>query len=132
MASEIKRLTQDSFTPLYFQLKEIFLGKIENHELEKGDLVPSENKLQKTYGVSRATVRKAIQLLVNEGYMYKKKGKGTFVRQRKIEEQLPVVPLCLETESKSQINLPFFFSKYQFYLRPHSSPISTPIFAYTR
>ena len=91
MANKIKRLTQDSFTPLYFQLKEIFLEKIENHELKKGDLVPSENELQKIYGVSRATARKAIQLLVNEGYMYKKKGKGTFVRQRKIEEQLPAL-----------------------------------------
>ena len=99
MANEIRRLTQDSFTPLYFQLKEIFLEKIEHHELKKGDLVPSENELQKIYGVSRSTARKAIQLLVNEGYMYKKKGKGTFVRQRKIEEQLPVLKSFTEEMS---------------------------------
>ena len=52
-------------------------------------MIPSENELQQIYDVSRATVRKAIQLLVNEGFMEKKKGKGTFVKLRKIEEQLP-------------------------------------------
>lgn len=41
MASEIKRLTQDSFTPLYFQLKEIFLEKIENHELQQIPILSS-------------------------------------------------------------------------------------------
>jgi GntR family transcriptional regulator len=99
MANEVKRLIQDSFTPLYFQLKEIFLDKIENRELKEGDLVPSENQLQKIYGVSRATARKATQLLVNEGYLHKKKGKGTFVRQRKIEAQLPVLKSFTEEMS---------------------------------
>jgi hypothetical protein len=41
MASEIKRLAQDSFTPLYFQLKEIFLEKIENHELQQIPILSS-------------------------------------------------------------------------------------------
>ena len=34
--------------------------KIENEELKEGDMIPSENELQQIYGVSRATVRKAI------------------------------------------------------------------------
>jgi len=88
---EIERLTYDSFTPLYFQLKEIFLDKIESEELREGDMIPSENELQLIYGVSRATVRKAIELLVYEGFMEKRKGKGTFVKRRKIEEKLPVL-----------------------------------------
>ncbi len=86
-----EKLNYDSFMPLYFQLKEIFLEKIENGELKEGDMIPSENELQQIYDVSRATVRNAIQLLVNEGFMEKKKGRGTFVKRRKIEEQLPVL-----------------------------------------
>ena len=91
MAEEFEKLNLDSFMPLYYQLKEIILEKIENEELREGDMIPSENELQQIYDVSRATVRNAIQLLVNEGFMEKKKGKGTFVKRRKIEEQLPVL-----------------------------------------
>lgn len=91
MAEEFEKLNYDSFMPLYHQLKEIFLEKIENEELKEGDMIPSENELQQIFDVSRATVRNAIQLLVNEGFMEKKKGKGTFVKRRKIEEQLPVL-----------------------------------------
>jgi GntR family transcriptional regulator len=99
MAVEFERLTYDSFMPLYFQLKEIFLDKIEKQELKEGDMIPSENELQQIYGVSRATVRKAIQLLASEGMMEKKKGKGTFVKRRKIEEQLPVLKSFTEEMS---------------------------------
>ena len=91
MAESYEKLIHDSFKPLYFQLKEIFHDKIESEELKEGDMIPSENELQQIYGVSRATVRKAIELLVYEGLMDKKKGKGTFVKRRKIEEQLPVL-----------------------------------------
>jgi GntR family transcriptional regulator len=91
MTEGFEKLNYDSFMPLYYQLKEIFLEKIENEELKEGDMIPSENELQQIYDVSRATVRNAIQLLVNEGFMEKKKGKGTFVKRRKIQEQLPVL-----------------------------------------
>ena len=91
MAGRYELLTHDSFKPLYFQLKEILHDKIESGELKEGDMIPSENELQHIYGVSRATVRKAIELLVYEGLMDKKKGRGTFVKRRKIEEQLPVL-----------------------------------------
>ena len=99
MAEESEKLIHDSFMPLYFQLKEIFLDKIENQELKESDMIPSENDLQRIYGVSRATVRKAIQLLVHEGFVEKKKGKGTFVKRRKIEEQLPVLKSFTEEMS---------------------------------
>lgn len=91
MAERHARLIRDSFKPLYFQLKEIFYDKIEREELKEGDMIPSENELQQIYGVSRDTVRKAIELLVYDGLMDKKKGKGTFVKRRKIEKELPVL-----------------------------------------
>lgn len=99
MAGKYESLTHDSFKPLYFQLKEIFHDKIESEELKEGDMIPSENELQQIYGVSRATVRKAIELLVYEGLMDKRKGKGTFVKRRKIEEQLPVLKSFTEEMS---------------------------------
>jgi GntR family transcriptional regulator len=99
MEERYERLIQDSFKPLYFQLKEIFHDKIESEELKEGDMIPSENELQQIYGVSRATVRKAIELLVYEGLMDKKKGRGTFVKRRKIEEQLPVLKSFTEEMS---------------------------------
>jgi GntR family transcriptional regulator len=99
MEERYERLIHDSFKPLYFQLKEIFHDKIESEELKEGDMIPSENELQQIYGVSRATVRKAIELLVYEGLMDKKKGKGTFVKRRKIEEQLPVLKSFTEEMS---------------------------------
>ena len=99
MAERYEKLVHDSFKPLYFQLKQIIHDKIESEELKEGDMIPSENELQQIYGVSRATVRKAIELLVYEGLMDKKKGTGTFVKRRKIEEQLPVLKSFTEEMS---------------------------------
>lgn len=91
MNQEPGRLDHNSVIPLYYQLKEIVLEKIENGKWGEGELVASENDLQKSYGVSRATVRRTMELLVNEGFLEKKRGKGTFVKKPVIEENLPVL-----------------------------------------
>lgn len=61
---------------------EIFLN-LEKDILEgtyqPGTLLPSENQLVEKYGVSRETVRKALNLLINAGYIQKKQGKGSIV-----------------------------------------------------
>ena len=112
MAEDFEKLNYDSFMPLYYQLKEIFLAKIENEELKEGDMIPSENELQQIFDVSRATVRNAIQLLVNEGFMEKKKGKGTFVKRRKIEEQLPVLKSFTEEMIERDASKKVISAKY--------------------
>lgn len=64
------------------KFKEIFLDleeKIVNHEYPPHTLLPSENQLIKIYGVSRETIRKALNLLTNAGYIHKKQGKGSIV-----------------------------------------------------
>jgi GntR family transcriptional regulator len=91
MNQEFQKLDHNSVIPLYYQLKEIVLEKIESGEWGEGQLVASENDLQKTYGVSRATVRRTMELLVNEGFLEKRRGKGTIVKKPKIEENLPVL-----------------------------------------
>jgi GntR family transcriptional regulator len=66
-------------TPLYFQLKQILQDAIETGDLKVGDAIPTEMELVNQYGLSRATVRQAVLQLVNEGYLHREKGKGTFV-----------------------------------------------------
>lgn len=70
--------------PVYFQLKNIILEKIKNSEYFEEGLIPSERELSDLLGISRMTVRQALSQLVNEGVLYREKGKGTFVSKRKI------------------------------------------------
>jgi GntR family transcriptional regulator len=75
-------------TPLYHQLMEIFNQKMTNGEWLPGTLIPTEHELIQIYGVSRTTVREAVSVLVNEGKLEKKQGKGTIVCKPKLEERL--------------------------------------------
>ncbi|HEU5139265.1 MAG TPA: GntR family transcriptional regulator [Bacillales bacterium] len=74
--------------PIYFQLEEEIKNRIDQKELVPGDLIPSEREFAEQHGISRMTVRQAISDLVNEGYLYRQKGKGTFVARKKIEQPL--------------------------------------------
>jgi len=75
-------------TPIYQKIENDIKTKIERNELKSGDIIPSENQLTQLYDVSRMTVRQALNNLVSDGYLYKHKGKGTFVSQRKIEKNI--------------------------------------------
>lgn len=74
--------------PIYQVIENDIKKKINQKELVSGDLIPSENQLKDIYNVSRMTVRQALNNLVNDGYLYKHKGKGTFVSNRKIEKNI--------------------------------------------
>lgn len=69
--------------PLYIQLKEKLFKDIKEH-YKTGDIIPAEVKIEEVYKVSRITVRKAIEELVKENILFKKQGKGTFVKEVKI------------------------------------------------
>ena len=79
---------RNSPLPRYYQLKEIMRERVQSDEWKPGDLIPSERELSEKYGISRMTARQAITDLVNEGLFYREQGKGTFVSQRKITQQL--------------------------------------------
>lgn len=51
-------------------------------EFQVGDVIPTELQLQEKYSVSRHTVRQAISTLVNEGYLRREKGSGTYVEDK--------------------------------------------------
>ena len=71
-------MARASKQPLYDQLVDILTEKIEQ-EYRPGDLMPSERELSERYGLSRTTVRLAMQELERLGMVVRKHGRGTFV-----------------------------------------------------
>src|SRR5260370_38462915 len=65
--------------PLVYQLTEVIRDKIVRGEYRLGEPIPTEDQLQKFYGVSRTTVRLALAKLVNELYIRRQQGKRTDV-----------------------------------------------------
>lgn len=63
----------------YIQLYNKVLKMIENRELKAGDKLPSEKKLMDSYNLSRDTVRKTLNILVQDGYIEKARGKVAVV-----------------------------------------------------
>lgn len=73
-------------SPIYYQIKEYIKEKIENGEYKIGDFIPSELKLKDQFNVSRATITKALDELLKEGYISKEKGRGTIVINNKFQK----------------------------------------------
>lgn len=74
--------------PIYEQIKNDIVDKIENGIYVPGVRLPSERQLAEEYAVSRVTVRQAVGELVNKGILHKKVGSGTYVRATKVEQSL--------------------------------------------
>jgi GntR family transcriptional regulator of arabinose operon len=66
-------------TPKYIRLKEFIKTGIQQGELKPGEKIPSENELASRFGISRHTVRQALGEMVNEGWLSRIQGSGTFV-----------------------------------------------------
>jgi len=75
-------LDKQSHMPLYAQLKDELADCIKHGTISVGSQIQTEAELMKQYGIGRATVREAVALLVNEGYLVKRQGIGTFVSNR--------------------------------------------------
>jgi GntR family transcriptional regulator len=73
---------------LHVQLRNIFIKKIRGREWAPGEQLPGELVLSQTYGVSRSTVRQALNALEQDGFVVRHQGKGTFVRLPKLEQRL--------------------------------------------
>ena len=78
-------LRRNDTTPLYAQICEALRLRIKSTELKAGETFPSERELAEFYGVSRMTVRQALQRLRQESLIYHERGVGTFVSSRKID-----------------------------------------------
>lgn len=82
--------------PKYYILKQKIIQMIENEEVSEGETIPSEHELVAKYDISRITVRRAIDELVNEGYLYRVHGKGTFVKGNTYEQDLFSMASCTD------------------------------------
>jgi len=67
----------------YQIIRENLKQKIQQGEYVEGDLLPSENELCSTYSITRTTARKALDELLKEGFIERKHGKGSVVRERR-------------------------------------------------
>ena len=78
------KLDKSSSVPLYLQLQNFIIEDIKAGQIREGDMLPTEIELSEELEISRPTVRQALNNLVNEGYIYRIKGRGTFVKRPKI------------------------------------------------
>ena len=72
-----KKINKNIPIPLYYQLKELLLEYIENSDEDA--VLPTETTLCSIHNISRSTVRQALGELTAEGYITRKKGKGTAI-----------------------------------------------------
>ncbi len=81
-------IDRNSPIPIYYQLKRGIEHLIDAGELVPGDTLPSDNEFSKVYSISPMTVRQAMSELVNDGYIHRERGRGTFVSSRRMTHQL--------------------------------------------
>lgn len=82
-----RMINKNSPTPIYSQLEQL-IKELITKQLNPEDLIPSEREFAEKYQVSRMTVRQAITNLTNDGYLQRKRGVGTFVALKKLEQNL--------------------------------------------
>lgn len=86
--------------PLYQEVYQKIKHLIRTGEYEVGDFLPPESELEEQYGVSRTTIRKVITMLVTEGYVEVKQGRGTSVLDFNSSQQLNMISSITETLRK--------------------------------
>jgi len=77
-----RQMQKDEMQTKYSMLKAFLKDEILMGRIKPGEKIPSENTLSERFSLSRQTVRKAISILVNEGFLYTEHGRGTFCRDR--------------------------------------------------
>ena len=78
MLSEVIKLERGG-APLYARLSQILRSRITSGEFKPKDMLPTEDEISRTYGVSRITVREALRILADQGIIVRQSGRGTFV-----------------------------------------------------
>jgi GntR family transcriptional regulator len=78
------RIDRKTRGPAYLQLSNLLRQKIASGEFHAGEQLPSESELRRQYHLSQMTVRRAINLLQEQGLVSTAQGKGTFVRSMKL------------------------------------------------
>jgi len=98
-AFRIETIDRSTPIPLYYQIAQRLRNDIRERGLCPGDLLGTEEGIQETFQVSRATARKALEELLEEGLVTRITGKGTYVAKPKVAVQLPAL-LSFSAEMK--------------------------------
>lgn len=77
----------DGPTPLYLQLAAVLREQIRSGQLPANRPIPAESRLMQMYELGRDTVRHAVKVLRDEGFLVTMPGRGTFVVDRSDQEQ---------------------------------------------
>ena len=82
-------IDKTSPTPYYHQLADLLRHEM-SERVSQGEVyqLSSENELAERHGITRATVRHALDVLEREGWIYREKGKGSFAAVRRVEQEL--------------------------------------------
>ncbi len=81
-------LQRDLRLPLYQRLRDDIAHRIALNEWGAGEPIPTEAELAATHGVAIGTVRKALDVLVADGLVERRQGKGTYVRRLRFDRSL--------------------------------------------
>jgi GntR family transcriptional regulator len=87
----VPALVRDSPVPLHSQLRNVLVAMIEDGRFQAGEPLPPERELAERFGVSLAPVRQAILDLVGQGVLYRVRGKGTFLREPALVENVSIL-----------------------------------------
>ena len=87
-----------SMNPLYKMIHDDLRELVDNQTYHDGETIPSEEELAAAYGVSRPTVRRAVQMLMDEGVLEKGGRRGVCVRARKIDQRFAVTLRSFDEE----------------------------------
>ncbi|MCL2033837.1 MAG: GntR family transcriptional regulator [Oscillospiraceae bacterium] len=82
------QIDKNSRIPVYVQMMDLLITQIEDGILEEENRLPPERELCDIYGVSRSTVRQAIQGLEKDGYVNIYKGRGAFVASKRLNQEM--------------------------------------------
>jgi DNA-binding LacI/PurR family transcriptional regulator len=74
-----KMMEKNLCIPIYMQIVEDIKSKIKSLELKPGTVLPKELQVAEDYNVSRSTIRNAFAILEKQGFIHRKKSKGTII-----------------------------------------------------
>jgi len=85
---DVSKIKRDTPVPYHYQLSELLRQEIESGNWKVGEQIPVEESLCEHFSLSRTTVRKSMDALVNLGLLRREQGCGTFVAEPKMIEGL--------------------------------------------
>jgi len=100
-ATTRQRPIREGSEPKHVQLR-AELARMAANDLPADAAIPSERELMETYGVSRSTVRRAIEALIADGVLHRVQGKGTFVAPPRVQSHLHLASFTLDMRRRGK------------------------------